>query len=142
MYELALGPRTAVEELDRLFAGSRREQTRAYVLAGAFMRDLLDWAGFAAPAEILRRVARGVRFEAAFADVAGVTVFDAEERFWRRQRLWSTWVPLLTSTTAVWMLVTLLALFAIRKRRQKSAALRRRWKEDESDELDHERTDE
>jgi hypothetical protein len=145
MYELALGPRTAVEELDRLFAGSRREQTRAYVLAGAFVRDLLDRAGFTAPAEILRRVARDARFEAAFANVAGVTVFDAEERFWRRQRLWSTWVPLLTSTTAVWMLVTLLALFAIRKRRQKSAALRRRWNEEESDEPDpwpgHEWTD-
>lgn len=131
--ELTLGPRVGLGELGRLFAGDRRAQARAYALAGAFVRDLLHRHGATAPGEILARVKRGMPFDAGFADATGATLAEAEAAFWQDQRLWTTWVPLLTSTTAVWMVVTLLALFAIRAMRKKSAALRRRWAEQDGD---------
>lgn len=132
-YELTVGSRVSLDEIDRLFTGDRRAQTRAYALAGAFVGDLLHHHGFSAPREILGRVAAGVPFEAAFARVSGLTLLDAEAGFWRRQRLWTTWVPFLTSTTALWMVVMLLAVYAIRKRRQKSVDLRKRWAQEEGD---------
>jgi hypothetical protein len=131
-YALALGPRVGLDRLDDLFAGDQRAQSRAYALAGAFARDLLGAYGRGAPAAILRRVATGEPFAGAFARVTGVALVAAEDAFWRRQRLWSVWVPLATSTSALWMVVTVLALYAMRTRRRKSAALRERWEQEES----------
>lgn len=133
VYELTRGPRLSLDAIDHLFAGDGGARIRAYALAGAFVRDLRSLHGESAPAEILGRVARGAPFEAAFVQATGVGLLDAEAAFWRRQRLWTTWVPFLTSPTAVWMLVTLLAVYAIGKRQQKRAALRRRWAEEDSD---------
>ena len=47
--------------------------------------------------------------DAAFADVAGITPAAAESEFWQRQRIWTNWLPIITSTTTLWMAVTLLA---------------------------------
>jgi len=40
-------------------------------------------------------------------------------------------VPVLTSSVTLWLLITLLALWAIRRRRARDAALRRIWEEEE-----------
>jgi len=129
VYELTLGSHVTLDDIDRFFTGDGPVRTRAYALAGAFVRDLLHYHGSSAAAEILER-GRGTGFEAGFKEVTGVTLLDAEAAFWRRQRLWTTWVPFLTSTTALWMIVTLLAVYAIRKRRQRRATLRQRWAEE------------
>ena len=54
-----------------------------------------------------------------------------EEGFWRRRLLWDRWVPVLTSSVTVWVGITLLALYAIRKRRQRDATIRARWELEE-----------
>jgi hypothetical protein len=74
---------------------------------------------------ILERVRQGASFESAFADAAGRRLADAESEFWDRQRIWTTWVPIVTSSAVVWLLVTFIALLAIRRRRQKDAAIRK-----------------
>ena len=85
----------------------------------------------AAPGEILARMRRGAAFDRAFAEITGETPGEAESDFWRRQRIWTTWVPIITSSATLWIAVTLIALWAIRRRRQKDAALRRKWEEEE-----------
>jgi hypothetical protein len=135
LYQLMIGPRTSLDELDRLFEGDRSAQNRAYALAGAFVRDLLQRQGARAPAEILMRVKQGSTFETAFVDVTGVTPAHAESEFWGRQRIWTTWVPIVTSSATVWIVVTLLALWAIRRRRQKNSEIEKRWEEDGDDDL-------
>jgi len=131
LYELVLGPRSSLDELDRLFSGDRSAQTRAYALAGAFVRYILQQHGAKVPAEVLMRVKQGSSFETAFADVTGTTAAHAESEFWDRQRIWTTWIPLLTSSATVWIVVTLLAMWAIQRRRKKSAEIERRWEEEE-----------
>ncbi|HME98500.1 MAG TPA: hypothetical protein VKK06_01410, partial [Terriglobia bacterium] len=74
---------------------------------------------------------QGSSFETAFADVTGTTAAHAESEFWGRQRIWTTWIPILTSSATVWIVVTLLAMWAIQRRRQKSAEIERRWEEEE-----------
>ena len=118
-------------ELEERFAGGQGEVNRAYAVAGAFVRDLFERHGQTAAPRILAGVARGLSFEDAFRAATGTTLADAETSFWSRQTLWYRWVPVLTSSVTLWLLVTLLALWAIRRRRARDAALRQMWDAEE-----------
>lgn len=125
--ELSLVSRTDLDEVNSLFALDEGARTRAYTLAGAFVRDFIREHGTSAPGHVLDLVAAGASFEHAFAQVTGETVADAEAAFWNRHRFWTTIGPFLTTSTALWMFVTVIALYAIVRRRQKSAALHKHW---------------
>jgi hypothetical protein len=127
----ALGSPVPTEEIDRLFTGDRHDQGRAYPMAGAFVRDLLAEHGGTLPARLLARTSRGVPFERAFLEVTGIPLPEAERRFWEGQRLWTRWLPFLTSASAIWMVVTVLGLWAMRVKRRRNAERRRRWDEEE-----------
>jgi len=131
IYELVTGPRLTLDEIDALFTGDRGAQTRAYALAQRFVRDLLDEYGEPVAAEMLAHVGEGVPFEGAFARATGRSLLAAEAEFWERQRTWTTWFPLLTSGTTLWIAIMLLALWAVRRRRRRRAAQRRKWEEEE-----------
>ena len=131
-WELAFRQRVTLIEIDRLFAGDREDQTRAYAVAGWFVSDLLNDHGSHVAREVLARMARGLSFDRAFAEATGLTLVSAEGEFWDRQRTWTTWVPLVTSTSTLWLGIALLAVYAARRRRQRRAALHRRWAEEEA----------
>jgi hypothetical protein len=139
LYQLISGSRTDLEELDQLFSGSQNDQTRAYALAGAIMRDISGRYGPAAPGEILSRVARGDRFDDAFSDVTRLTLNQAEAQFWDDQRVWTTWVPIIVSSTTLWLVVTLLAIFAIYVRRRRNRRIEEEWEKEDIDDLDPDR---
>jgi hypothetical protein len=118
--------------LDGRFAGGQAEVHRAYAVAGSFVRDLLDRYGPEVAPSILAGVARGLTFEDAFFGATGTSLATAEDSFWSRQTFWYRWVPVLTSSVTLWLLITLLALWAIRHRRRRDAAQRRIWAEEEA----------
>lgn len=118
-------------ELDRRLTGEAGEVHRAYAVSGAFVRDLLDRHGQDTAATILAGVRDGLSFEEAFRRATGERLAEAASSFWRRQTIWYRWVPLLTSSVTLWIGITLLALWAIKKRRERDAALHRRWDEEE-----------
>ncbi|HYG65902.1 MAG TPA: hypothetical protein VEL74_25200 [Thermoanaerobaculia bacterium] len=117
--------------LDRAFGGGHGEVQRAYAIAGTFVRDLLERHGQDVAGQILAGVRQGLPFEEAFARATGETLAAAEAGFWERQSFWYRWVPLLTSSVTLWLGITLLAVWAIRRRRKRDAALRARWDEEE-----------
>jgi len=117
--------------LDGRFSRGQAEVNRAYAIAGSFVRDLLDRYGPEVAPSILAGVARGLSFEDAFFTATGTSLAAAEDSFWSRQTLWYRWVPVLTSSVTLWLLITLLALWAIRHRRRRDAAQRRIWEEEE-----------
>ena len=127
LQELTFVEPTSLDDVDRLFDGDEGARTRAYTLAGAFVRDLMREHGSSAPGDILARMPGGTWFDDAFVQVIGHRVSEEETAFWERHRFWNRWGPFFTTTTALWMGVTVLALVAIVRRRQKSAALRQRW---------------
>jgi hypothetical protein len=97
-------------------------------------RDMGPRARYLGPevtGEVLRRVGRGVVFEDAFRQATGEPLAAAEESFWRRRTFWQRWLPFLTSSFALWLAVTLLALWAFRRRRRRDAELAERWAEEE-----------
>ena len=130
LLELMIDPGVPLAQLDRRFAGSGRQVAGAYAIAGAFVRDLVQRRGAAAPARILAAVAAGEPFPEAFRAGAGIDLLEAEAEFWHRHS-WQRWVPLVTSSTTLWLAITLLALIAARRRRRRDAALHARWAAEE-----------
>jgi hypothetical protein len=127
-----LGPRLTLEDVNRLFLGDRSALERAYALAAAQVRDLISEHGAAAPGAILRDVAAGQPFESAIARVTGRSITTLETGFWNRQRTWTMWVPLLSSSTTLWLLIVGVAALAVWQRRRRRAEIRRRWKTEEA----------
>ena len=121
--ELALGvlsgPRVPLWKLDDLFRGDRRKVEHGYALAGTLVHDLLDRYGPEVPRIVLERVAAGDTFEEAMRRATGTTLIDIGETFYARQASLKLWIPILTSTAALWFAISLLAIVAgIRKRRR------------------------
>jgi hypothetical protein len=125
------GGEVPLAELDRWFAGGTGQVHQAYAVSGAFVRYLLDEHGQDMAAAVLAGVAAGLPFEAAFERATGTALARAESGFWSRQTLWYRWVPALTSSFTLWVGITLLALFAIKRRRARDAERRRLWEEEE-----------
>lgn len=125
------GGEVSLAEVERQFTGGRSSTVNAYTIAGSFVNELLRREGDDAVARVLAGVGRGLSFEDAFKEATGATLAQAEQSFWRRQSFWYRWVPILTSSVTLYMLVTLLAIWAMGKRRARDAALRRAWEEDE-----------
>jgi hypothetical protein len=137
LYQLVKGGETDLYRLDRLFTGTQNDQIRAYSIAGAFVHHVLQRYGSTAAEAILLRMRQGTPFEAAFLDTTGVSPSTAESQFWQHQRIWTSWIPILTSATTLWLAITLLALLAIYMRRRRNREIEKRWeKEDESDSED------
>jgi hypothetical protein len=117
--------------LEAAFDGSPAQVASAYALAGALVRDLVERHGRELVPATLARVSEGEDFETAFAAVAGVPLAQDAAALWRRYRLWYRWLPVLTSGATLWVAITGLALLAGVRRRQRDAALRRRWDDEE-----------
>ncbi len=127
--ELVLVSPISLGRVDELFAADGASRARAYTLAAAFVRDINRRHGADAAARILRRVGGGDTFERAFAQVTGKSVSAAEIAFWNGHRFWTSIGPFLTTQTALWMIVTIVGIYAIIRRRQQRAAQRARWEE-------------
>lgn len=121
----------SLRELEVMFAGGESRISRAYALSGAIVREMLRRHGADAGARTLRGLARGMPFPDAFAAATGVTLADFERSFWRRYTLWYRWLPILTSSATLWIGITLLVLWAGKRRRERSAETVRRWEEEE-----------
>ena len=132
----------ALADLDRRFSGGSHSAAGAYALSAAFVRYLLDQHGPFVASRIFEQLAQGHDFKAAFRRATGTTLAVEEQRFWRHLDIWSKWVPLLSSSTTLWMLITLLALWAFKRRRERDAEQFAAWDEEERRRLEHARTDE
>ena len=124
------GP-TSLAEVERAFTLDPGQVARSYALSAALVRYLLRLGGADAVAVLLAQVRRGETFGAAFLHTAGRPLDRFEADFFGDEVFWRTWVPFLSSTAALWMLITFLALVAIWRRRQRDAIIRARWAEEE-----------
>ena len=123
----------SLDELNTLFIKDDTSIRRAYVLAYAFILDLLEHTHRDVPKRILAKVKQGLSFSEAFAETTFMTLTQAEESFWSRQTLWNRWIPVATSSGMVWLAITLLAFWAFARQRKKTAAIKQQWREDDFD---------
>ena len=134
VWSMVGGRHVSLAELDALFRKDQASAQRAYVLANAFVRHLLQEWGHALPARLLSLIARDVPFDEAFRQITGVSLGHAETSFWAKQAVWNRWVPIVTSTATLWVGITVLAVYAFRKRRQRALAIQRQWLDEERQE--------
>lgn len=128
----ALDP-PSMADIARLFASDAYpDTTQAYLLSAALVEDIRGHHGPAAIGAIAQQVASGLPFDAAFAAATGERVDTAADRAWRGHRRLSRWVPVLTSPSAAWTLIMILAGVAFVVRLRRVRELRRRWDEEEA----------
>ena len=133
VWAMVSGTEVSLAELNTLFVKDDTSVRRAYVLAHAFTKDLLEHTQQDVPQHILAKVKEGLSFPEAFAQTTFMTLAQAEEDFWNRQTIWNRWVPVATSSGMVWLTITLLAFWAYTKQRRRAAAIKQQWKEDDWD---------
>jgi len=121
----------SVRDLDASFEGNGPQIMRAYALSSAFVRFIQRRYGSTAPAMVLDGLARDLSFDEAFRRATGERLAHAEQVFFENDVFWTTWLPFLTSTGALWMAITILALVAIRRRRVRSLQMLEAWEEEE-----------
>ncbi len=131
-WALVAGRQVSLADLEPYFHRSRETAGHAYALAGAFVQDLVKREGGDAVAAMLGDVARGRTFDEAFLLATGQPIEDAERDFWRRHTFLYRWIPVFGSSATLWLLVTLLALWAFRRRSARTAALHARWEAEDS----------
>ena len=128
---LVAGPRLSVTEIDRLF-DSEATRSRAYALSAAMVREIMRVHGGASPAAILRELGSSATFGEAVVRAVDRPMREIERDFWERQRVWTVWVPLVTSSEVLWLAMIALAALAVWQRRRRAAEIRRRWDEEEA----------
>jgi hypothetical protein len=133
--------RISVAELEDLFQGHRGQVGRAYALSGALVRYILRRWGSNAAARILEDVRFGVPFGEAVRRTTGRDIAALEESFWRRHSFIYRWIPFLTSSLTLWVGITLLAVYAFRRRRQRDVEIRARWELEDALEEDRLQSD-
>ena len=122
----------SLSELERLFAGGQAASQRAYAVASALVRDLLQRHGEASAGRILARLGRDQPFDRAFEEATGESLAAAVGRFWGSRPAWIRWIAFAGRPLFQWMVITLLALCAIYAHRRRRADQRRRWEEEEA----------
>ena len=120
-----------LSELEERFRRDRASASRAYAISGAFVHDLVRKRGPDSTAAILSGISLGLPFPEAFRRAVGVSLEQAEEYFWEYHSVWNRWVPILSSSMLLWIVISLLALVAFRRRRALDAALLQQWEEQE-----------
>lgn len=133
---LAADRTSDLTDLDRLFSAETQPETaNAYLLAAALVSDIQQRHGASVPGAIVDRMARGAVFAEAFAQETGDTPEEAATRAWQTYRRWTSWIPVVTSASALWVGIMALAALAFLVRRHKRRQLRRQWDEEERDKL-------
>lgn len=129
---LAAGSGPAVADVTRLFQSDARPETeRAYRLAAALVDDVRRRHGATAPGAIAGHVARGMPFARAFELETGETPDEAAAQAWATYRRWTTWLPFVTSGSALWTAIMALAFAAFFTRLLQRARRRRVWNDED-----------
>lgn len=130
--QLLLTGRVGLDRLSALFSGSGTDARKAYALSLAVVSDLLERHGRGLPGAVFRRMREGSSFEAAFRDVTGRSLAEADAAFWARQRSLSRFLPIVTSGSAAWLLILALAGLAWARRRREAARVAEGWQAEEA----------
>jgi hypothetical protein len=121
-----------IADVSRLFrSDAHSETTLAYLLATVLVDDLRERHGATLPGRVAAHVSRGVPFTRAFVLETGHTPDAAAARAWVAYRRWTNWLPAVTSGSALWTLILLLACLAFIAARRRRAQRRRAWDDED-----------
>ena len=128
----ALVGRSGAISVDRLFVSDNETEVRqAYLLSAVIVEDLRRRHGDGSPGAIARQIASGLSFDQAFVRVTAETPAAAADAAWRTYARWTAWIPAITSASATWALILVLAFAAYAVQLRRRWRRRRQWDDDE-----------
>jgi hypothetical protein len=121
-------------DLDSAFHASAADAELAYAASFSFVAWNVHRHGPGLVRGVLREM-KSRPFAAAWEVVTGVPLERAEAA-WRQETLMRyRWIPILTASSTLWMLIALLAVWAGIRRRARARAAREQWEATEKDEI-------
>jgi hypothetical protein len=117
----------SLDDLDALFQGNSNDAEVAYALGFSFVSDLVARTGKSSIRRIIRFAGAGLPFETAFEKGTGVPFWAAVKKWEKRTSSYYRLLPILTSTTTLWVLITLLFLLAVRRKKAREREVLERW---------------
>lgn len=122
-----------LDELTRFFGRTEAEATTAYLLSEALVGHMIATYGRGGFAAFVARLAEGHTFEDALLSAFGVSQSRFEERWRAHLDRRYTWIPLITSTSALWVVMMAVAFAAYAVRKRKNRKIVAAWEEEERD---------
>ena len=123
----------SLEKLNHMFLEDEVSTRQAYIIAYAFLSDVIQHSNQDALKSLLQQVGRGVPFHQAFSQLIRMTPNHALSTYWKRQNLLAEWVPLLTSSSMLWTAMISILLYVFYRQRKRTTAIQERWKEEDFD---------
>jgi len=120
-----------LQELSTSFPASEQRARMAYMESLFFLSSLVDSYGAEVVPTIVKGLDAGRSFEEAFQQATGLTSWEVEARWRRRVQFLYKWVPFLSSSAFLWMLITALVTLGYLKKKRRARAMIQRWEEDE-----------
>ncbi|RMH38274.1 MAG: hypothetical protein D6690_00335 [Nitrospirae bacterium] len=133
IWAVIAGNPVSFAEVDALFLGDRASAHRGYILANAIVRFYLQQFGARWPQYILTALAQDRLFPAAFAEASGRSLKAVETAFWTSQTSWTRWVPVMASSTTLWIGIILLVVWLLTRQRGRTRAIRQQWRKEDED---------
>ena len=122
----------SLDEINARFRRDRASAQQAYVLAYAFVQDLIRQTSPRLAKNVLALVAQGLPFDEALTRLTSKTPRQLEVAFWDRQSIWTRWVPVATSSVMLWLVIVLLIFYVFRKQKKRTTAIKKQWEEEET----------
>ena len=133
---VSISGRPHLVELSRTFPGDEETARKAYAksfLAVSFMMKKLKMEGIL---RLLDEVRDGVAFDRALVGLMGMNVPGLEAAMGRSIRWSYVYLPLITSSSFLWLLLTLFFILVYIRKRQHDEEILARWEEEEVDDPD------
>ncbi|MCX7958024.1 MAG: peptidase MA family metallohydrolase [Deltaproteobacteria bacterium] len=108
-----------IDTLEEDFPDNPVDVQNAYLTSSEFFSFMLSRIGEEGLYKVFENVGQGMDFRYAIYKVSGKTVSEMENEFRKSTRFRYGWVPVITSSTTLWVLLTFLFIyvFIIKKRR-------------------------
>ena len=129
---LLTGRLPSLDEMNRAFEASPTRARAAYAASFDFVSWVRRRHGEESIRDLLREAGRRP-FHQAWSKVIGRSLHASEKRWRRGSLILYRWIPALTSTTTLWIGITLLTFLAMARRRARSQAILERWKAEADD---------
>jgi hypothetical protein len=120
-----------LNDLTARFERGEVEARLAYLLAGALVNDMIVTYGREAFGDFVGRLARGESLEGAMIGAFGVSPLLFEQRWRAHLDRRYAWIPLITSSTALWVVVMGVTIAAYAAKRRRSRRIVAAWTEEE-----------
>ena len=122
-----------LSEITQRFPQEENRAELAYCQSFYLISFLIHKYGRPSFHRFIREYSRGTPLNQVLVDIYGMSLDQLEERWRRYLKMRFSWIPVITSATALWFLLALLFLLAYAKKRRAKRQLYEQWDKEELD---------